>query len=198
MGRTISRDLDIRRTSEGDLLSMRMGIQRQGTRAASGPGATGATGPTGPTGATGPEGPIGPTGPTGDPGPTGPTGDPGVAGPPGPDGPPGPPGPSGDPGSAGPPGPKDSIVETILGIYAFACVEAARPYFFEIVPAHKQPSRKFLAAVRKESLVRFRSTSGLCDLVLGVRADIKGDWNMPAKTRKQLEKNLKWRRETFS
>ncbi len=118
----------------------------------------------------------------------------GSTGLPGGPGGPGPPGPTGNPGNAGPPGkasPKDSVVQTSEGIYAFAVVEGARPWFIDIIPAGTEPDAKFLAAVTGE-LVRFNSKCGKFDLVLGVQAEYP-DWRMPDKTLQQKQKaNAFW------
>lgn len=145
-------------------------------------GGTGPTGPVGPSGPIGPSGPLGGTGPTGPPGgPTGPKGDPGNNGTVGPTGPPGTMGPP------GPTGPKDSIVETSRGIYAFAVTEASRPYFFEIVGPSRAPSDKFMAAVIPETAITFLSVDGNHRMVIAVRREFP-DWEMPQKTRSQMNK----------
>jgi hypothetical protein len=162
---------------------------RTGAESFSGTGLPGSTGPTGAPGAAGPTGPPGPTGdpggPPGPPGSPGVDGSPGPTGPPGPDGPTGPPGPQGGIGDPGPPGPKDSIIKTSLGIYAFACAEGTQPWFFEIRSRGQKPTAKFLAAVEKRSLVRFKSTNGKRELVFGIRKGFK-DWNNPSKTEKEM------------
>jgi hypothetical protein len=138
---------------------------------------------------------IGPAGEPGDPGPTGPAGGPGNPGEPGPIGPPGPsggtgepggPGPIGDPGPPGPPGPKDSIIRNHLGIYAFACAEATQPWFFEIRGAKEKPTKKFLAAIEKDTLVSFKSTNGKKRLVFGIRKGYK-QWISPEKTERAMK-----------
>lgn len=138
------------------------------------------TGPPGPTGDPGPQGPAGNPGNPGDPGSPGPTG------PTGPTGDPGPTGSAGDPGPPGPPGPKDSIIQNHLGIYAFACAEATQPWFFEIRARGKKPTKKFLAAIEKGSLVRFKSTNGKKELVFGVRKGYK-KWISPDKTERAMK-----------
>jgi len=164
-----------------------------------GPAGMSITGPTGPPGSdAGYTGPVGPTGPagmsiTGPPGisVTGPAGAPGadstVPGPTGPAGSPGAdstvPGPT---GPTGPMGPKDSIVQTEAGIYAFACMEASRPMFFELVRAGEAASAKFLAAVIGVPL-RFRSACGRSELLLGIRKGF-GEWEMPEKTGAEMER----------
>jgi len=159
------------------------------------PGPTGPAstvpGPTGPPGSdAGYTGPVGPTGPPGI-SVTGPAGAPGagstVPGPTGPAGSPGAdstvPGPT---GPTGPMGPKDSIVQTEAGIYAFACMEASRPMFFELVRAGEAASAKFLAAVIGVPL-RFRSACGRSELLLGIRKGF-GEWEMPEKTGAEMER----------
>lgn len=184
-----------------------------GTTVAGKTGPTGAAstvpGPTGPAGSPGADSTVpGPTGPASTvPGPTGPPGsDAGYTGPVGPTGPAGmsitgPPGisvtgPAGAPGAGstvpgptgptGPMGPKDSIVQTEAGIYAFACMEASRPMFFELVRAGEAASAKFLAAVIGVPL-RFRSACGRSELLLGIRKGF-GEWEMPEKTGAEMER----------
>lgn len=184
-----------------------------GTTVAGKTGPTGAAstvpGPTGPAGSPGADSTVpGPTGPASTvPGPTGPPGsDAGYTGPVGPTGPAGmsitgPPGisvtgPAGAPGAdstvpgptgpTGPMGPKDSIVQTEAGIYAFACMEASRPMFFELVRAGEAASAKFLAAVIGVPL-RFRSACGRSELLLGIRKGF-GEWEMPEKTGAEMER----------
>ena len=176
-----------------------------GTTVAGKTGPTGAAstvpGPTGPAGSPGADSTVpGPTGPASTvPGPTGPPGsDAGYTGPVGPTGPPGisVTGPAGAPGEGstvpgptgptGPMGPKDSIVQTEAGIYAFACMEASRPMFFELVRAGEAASAKFLAAVIGVPL-RFRSACGRSELLLGIRKGF-GEWEMPEKTGAEMER----------
>lgn len=176
-----------------------------GTTVAGKTGPTGAAstvpGPTGPAGSPGADSTVpGPTGPASTvPGPTGPPGsDAGYTGPVGPTGPPGisVTGPAGAPGAdstvpgptgpTGPMGPKDSIVQTEAGIYAFACMEASRPMFFELVRAGEAASAKFLAAVIGVPL-RFRSACGRSELLLGIRKGF-GEWEMPEKTGAEMER----------
>jgi hypothetical protein len=131
----------------------------------------------------------GPPGPTGDPGPAGPPGfpgDPGPSGSTGPTGPPGDPGETGPPGQQGEPGPKDSIIRNHLGIYAFACAEATQPWFFEIRTRGTKPTKKFLAAIEKGTLVRFKSTNGKKELVFGIRKGYK-QWISPTKTERAMK-----------
>jgi len=172
------------------------------------PGANGANGATGPRGPTGPRGLTGVTGPTGNTGPIGPTGsDAGFTGPTGPRGiqcPSGPRGPTGSPagftgptgpgggaGPQGPTGPKDSVIQTPLGIYAFACMEGNQPYFTELVTAGNQPSPKFAAAVGG-ILHRFRDVNGNVDMLVAVRAGFE-NWNMPDKSLEAMRKaNAFW------
>lgn len=89
-------------------------------------------------------------------------------------------------GPTGPMGPKDSIVQTEAGIYAFACMEASRPMFFELVRAGEAASAKFLAAVIGVPL-RFRSACGRSELLLGIRKGF-GEWEMPEKTGAEMER----------
>lgn len=138
------------------------------------PGDPGPPGDIGPPGSPGPQGDPGAPGPTG---PTGPTGDPG---------PPGETGPTGAPGDPGPPGPKDSIIKNHLGIYAFACAESTQPWFFEIRGAKEKPTKKFLAAIEKDTLVIFKSTNGKKHLVFGIRKGYK-QWISPEKTERAMK-----------
>lgn len=142
-----------------------------------------ATGPTGPQGNAGTRGPTGPQGLTGPKGTQGTQGPQGATGPIGANGSRGP---QGDRGSIGPTGPKDSIVETTMGIYAFACIEGARPWFVDITPSGKDSSNpKFEAAVAK-NVVQFKSICGGFVMSVGVRKGFE-DWNMPEKNRKQMD-----------
>lgn len=137
----------------------------------------------------GPPGSPGNNGPPGSPGNDGPPGSPGAPGTPGTpgsDGGPGPPGAPGAVGPPGPPGPKDSIVQNHLGIYAFACAEATQPLFFEIRNRGQKPTAKFLAAVEKGTLVRFKSTNGKKELVFAVRKGYK-NWLSPDKTERAMK-----------
>lgn len=117
---------------------------------------------------------------------------PGNSGPPGSPGSPGSPGDPGDPGDPGPPGPqgepgpKDSVVQTELGIYAFACTEGTRPWFIDIVPSGHDLHPKHAAATDGNH-VRFKSECGNFDLVLAVRKEYS-EWFMPSKTQKEMEK----------
>jgi hypothetical protein len=153
----------------------------------------------GEAGQPGDPGPDGGPGPTGDPGPPGPTGDPG--GPEGPPGPPGPggstgePGPPGPPGPTGDPGPKDSVVETVLGIYAFACTESTQPWFFDVVEAGKMPEPKFMAAVEPR-IIRFRSECGRLDMCMGIRKGYLG-WRMPEKSEAEMRKAQQFWAQAF-
>lgn len=125
----------------------------------------------------------------GSPGAAGPPGAQGNPGDPGAPGPPGPPGPTGDPGPTGgigPPGPKDSIIRNHLGIYAFACAEATQPWFFEIRTRGAKPTKRFLAAIEKSTLVRFKSTNGKKELVFGIRKGYK-QWISPDKTERAMK-----------
>jgi hypothetical protein len=135
------------------------------------PGPTGAPGGPGTPGEPGETGPVGPTGPNGPPGGPGPPGEPGGIGP---------------PGEPGPPGPKDSIIQNSLGIYAFACAEATQPWFFEIRGAKERPTKKFLAAIEKDTLVTFKSTNGKKHLVFGIRKGYK-KWISPEKTERAMK-----------
>lgn len=141
------------------------------------------TGPQGTPGTPGTPGDPGPQGPAGNPGPTG---DPGSPGNPGPTGDPGPPGEPGSIGPPGPPGPKDSIIKNHLGIYAFACAEATQPWFFEIRGSKEKPTKKFLAAIEKDTLVTFKSTNGKKHLVFGIRKGYK-QWISPEKTEQAMK-----------
>lgn len=102
------------------------------------PGPPGPPGPDrpGPPGALGPPGgPIGPPGTPGTPGTDGPPGadavDPGPPGEPGPDGAPSLPGPPGEPGG---PGDKLAIVPAGGRYVGLAVVEAAEPWFLDLIP----------------------------------------------------------------
>ena len=172
-------------------------------------------GPPGPDGGQGDPGPVGPPGdPSTVPGPPGPPGDPStVPGPPGPVGPPGdpggPPGPPGEPGSPstvpgppgdpgspstvpgppgdpGPPGPKDSVIQTPLGIYAFACTEGTRPLFVHVRRSNEEIPAKFLAAVGPD-IIRFPSIDGHHEFCVGIRSDFPA-WFMPEKSPEQKQK----------
>jgi hypothetical protein len=138
----------------------------------------------GPAGADGEDGDPGPPGGPGEPGAPGPTGPTGSDGGPGPPGGPGEPGPAGPTGPDGPPGPKDSIVKTSQGIYAFACAEADRPYFFTVVRTGEAPSDRFKAAVLGP-LVRFRSADNSFELCLALDARYLG-WCNPDKTEAEM------------
>ena len=126
-------------------------------------------------------------GPKGNPGTPGTNGTNGNDGNPGADGAPGVPGPKGDmgpQGEPGPPGPKDSVVQTPSGIYAFACVEGARPWFIDIVESGAHTRQKFHDATEIEE-VRFKSECGKFDLVFAVRRGMN-EWLMPEKTTEQM------------
>lgn len=138
-------------------------------------------------GDAGATGPAGSPGPQGDPGGPGPTGPPGPAGEPGPEGAQGAQGEQGIQGVPGEPGPKDSVVQTVLGIYAFACAEGTQPWFFDVVEAGKTPEPKFLAAVEPR-IIRFRSEDGRLDLCLGIRKGF-ADWRMPEKTEREMQQS---------
>lgn len=124
------------------------------------------SGPTGPTGSVGPTGPQGAQGPAG---PTGPTGAASTV--------PGPAGPTGPQGAQGPTGPKGSFVRTSLGIYEFACIEGARPWFADVVECGQPLREKFGAAI-DGPVMRFRSVNGKHDLLLGVRREFP-NFDMP-------------------
>jgi len=136
-----------------------------------------------------PSGITGPTGPASTvPGPTGPRGLTGAASTvPGPTGPRGFTGSPGLTGHTGPTGPKDSVVETLRGIYAFACVEDARPIFSERQPVGVGPSEKFLAAIDPRTLISFTSDCGKFRKYEGVRVGFE-HWNMPDRTPLQMQK----------
>lgn len=154
-------------------------------------GFDGNPGPDGGPGPDGNPGPDGGPGPPGDPGgPPGPEGPPGPGGSTGEPGPPGPPGPPGNDGLPGAPGPKDSVVETVLGIYAFACTESTQPWFFDVVEAGKTPEPKFMAAVEPR-IIRFKSECGRLDLCLGIRKGFLG-WRMPEKSQREMEQSNKF------
>lgn len=143
---------------------------------AGGPGPPGADGGPGPAGVDGVNGIDGTPGVDGGPGPTGAPGEPG---PPGGDGSPGDPGP---PGPIGEPGPKDSIVRNDLGTYAFACMEATVPLFFDVVARGARPTSRFLAAIEGGTYERFQGETQ--DLLMGVRSGYSG-WRSPTKTAQQ-------------
>jgi hypothetical protein len=152
-------------------------------------GKTGAIGATGPIGGTGPMGGTGATGPMGGTGPIGPTGPMGGTGPIGPTGP------GGGMGPTGPTGPKGSFVKTVLGVYEFACIEGARPYFCEIHAKGAPMSAKFAAAVLEETAVRFLSVDGKQELVLAVRREFP-EFNMPMASEAQRQHSVKfWNQE---
>lgn len=134
-------------------------------------------------------------GPPGEPGGVGPPGEPGnpstEPGPPGIPGAPGEPGGVGPPGEPGPPGPKDSIIMNELGIYAFACSEGTRPWFFEIVKRGSRPTKKFIAAVEKGTITRFKSSNGRKELIFGVRKGYK-NWVNPEKSVAQMRQANKF------
>lgn len=148
-------------------------------------GTPGGPGPSGPPGSIGPPGPNGPPGdPSTEPGPPGPIG------PPGPEGNLGPPGPDGPPGSVGPPGPpgpKDSILELLGRYYAVACIESNQALLMARVGRGKKAPQLFSVACGG-TYTRHRSTNGKHDLLVGIRADLKG-WNMPERSRKQFQAN---------
>lgn len=123
----------------------------------SGLGATGPQGITGPAGANGMTGPVGPTGA------------------------------AGATGQQGPTGSKDIIIKNNLGIYAFACVEAAGVWFMELVERGSAPSPKFLEAT-EPSQFRFLSSDNKYELVIATRKGFNG-WNMPDKTLEEFEAN---------
>jgi hypothetical protein len=77
-------------------------------------------------------------------------------------------------------------VKTREGIYAFACAEGSRPWFFEVVPPGEDMSRKFLAAVEKTSLLTFTADQGH-KLVMGIRRGFMS-WNLPEKTAKEMKR----------
>lgn len=89
-------------------------------------------------------------------------------------------------------------MKTALGIYAFACFEMAMPMFGEIREADEGPSDRFLAAVWASSIEEIPLRSARV-MYLGLRRDTSDVWNhpMPDRTEEQLEKNMKWRAETF-
>lgn len=143
-------------------------------------------GPTGPTGAASMvPGPTGPTGAMGAMGATGPTGPTGAAGAAGATGPTGGVGPTGPQGPTGPPG-KGSFVETALGIYELICIEGARPWFVDIVPAGARLHPKFEATISPSTVVRFPSSDGRHELVFGVKPKFEG-WYLEDSNRAQLE-----------
>jgi hypothetical protein len=135
----------------------------------------------GPPGNPGSPGANGTNGTDGTPGTNGNPGNPGT---PGLNGEPGDPGPVGEPGLPGPPGPKDSVVQTPSGIYAFACVEGARPWFIDIVESGARTRQKFHDATEVDE-VRFKSECGKFDLVFAVRRGMN-EWLMPEKTTEQM------------
>ncbi len=167
--------MDGRSPQDGQRGPTGVGIQGPTGIGETGPTGRSITGPTGKTGVgrTGPTG-RGYTGPTGF-GVTGPTGRPGSATT----------GAQGIQGPPGPTGPKDSIVQTPRGIFAFACIEGARPWFVDIVAADADLRGKFAAAVLPETAVRFRSACGKFDLVAAVRQGFE-QWDMPERSAEQM------------
>lgn len=143
-----------------------------GATGATGVGYTGATGPAG-EGYTGATGPIGETGPAGDPG--GATGATGATGPAGGQGN------QGETGATGPAGPKESVIETPMGFFSFACVESNRAWLCEVVPRGMRPKPPFLAATVAGSHVRFISACGQAEIVYGIRTEF-ADYESPRKT----------------
>lgn len=153
-------------------------VRSEAAQAGGGIGQRGQTGQRGPTGPIGPSGgPPGPTGGVGPTGPRGPTGFPGPTGPTGPQGNAGATGHTGPTGPQGPTGPKGSFVRTSLGIYEFACLEGARPWFADVVQCGDPLREKFGAAISGPAM-RFRSADGKHDLVLGVRREFP-NFDMP-------------------
>ena len=156
-------------------------------------GPTGDTGAPGPTGDTGPTGPTGPAGPTGS-GATGAAGDTGSAGATGATGDTGPTGPTGPTGDTGPAG-KGSFLKTSEGIYEYICIEGARPWWVDMVPAGSPLTPKFAASIEPDTETRFRSVDGKMDLVLGIKTGFK-NWYAADATEEQREHALKfWRQE---
>ena len=125
---------------------------------------------------------------TGNTGPTGPKGNTGD------DGQNGCPGPTGPRGETGPTGPKGSFVKTSLGIYEFACLEGARPWFCDIVPFGTPMREKFSAAITGQP-IRFTSDDGKHTLVLGVRREFP-KFDMPEASEEDRMKSIKfWKGE---
>jgi hypothetical protein len=122
-------------------------------------GIQGVTGPAGNNGVTGPQGPSGAVGATGSVGPQGPTG----------------------------PAGKEAVVETEMGIYAFACIEGTGVWFIELVGRGESVSNKFLAATEGRQY-RFVSSDGESEIVMATRKGFLG-WNMPARTKEQMQAN---------
>lgn len=77
-------------------------------------------------------------------------------------------------------------MKTSQGIYAFACTEADRPYFFTVVRTGEKPSDRFKAAVNGP-LIRFRSADNTYELCLALDARYPG-WCNPDKTEEQLHR----------
>jgi hypothetical protein len=152
------------------------------------PGGPGATGPVGGPGTTGPAGGPGPVGGPGPIGGTGPIGGPGPDGMPGPNGGTGP---AGGPGPIGPTGPKGSFVKTDLGIYEFACIEGARPWFMDVIKAGSSLDPKFSAAIIDSTEVRFASLCGKFDIVLAVRREFP-NWRLPESNDQQRRHSIKF------
>ena len=135
-------------------------------------GITGPIGPTGPaghTGVAGMTGPIGATGSMGPTGPMGPTGQTGLTGNAGMTGPIGPTGPKGG----------DSIVTNRFGTRSVGIMEGTEGQWVDVVAAGAELEPWF-----KECLItpiRFRSTCGLYDLVIGTPKHC-ANWRMPERT----------------
>lgn len=174
--RTLGRTLGITEglTSRGNLIAPDQ--QLGGASSATGNNyASSLTGPTGPTGASG----IGYTGPTGRTGAgvTGPTGTAGATGTRGQ---------TGVAGRTGPTGPKDSVVKNDLGIYRFACIEGAEPWFVDIKEKGAQDDPRFSAAVGANKIT-FLSKCGKYEMVVAARRDAPSGWRMPKASEQERE-----------
>ena len=123
-------------------------------------------------------GPSGNKGPSGDKGPTGNIGPTGIRGP---------------TGDKGPTGPKGSFVKNRFGVYEFACIEGAQPWFMDILPVGYGDAQ-FDAAVIGQ-VIKFRSECGKFSLKFAVRSEFP-DWRMPSGTDEQRDHSIAmWNKE---
>ncbi len=82
-----------------------------------------------------------------------------------------------------------------MGIYEFACLEGARPWFADIIAAGDPLREKFTAAVMPGSIITFASKCGQFDLVLGVRREFP-NFDMPEASEEQRAHSVRfWNQE---
>lgn len=86
-------------------------------------------------------------------------------------------------------------MKTGAGIYEYICIEGARPWWVDMVPAGGALSDKFRASIIPETETRFASTDGRMELVFGIKTGF-GNWYLADASEEQRDHAMKfWSQE---